>query len=63
MPKHPATTQHNYLAKIAALIPTLPRGTTQHITVRHDPWCDALRSKKKFCNCNAELVMDLKYDN
>ena len=61
MSKHPETTKHNYLDKIAACVSKrgidAEHGDILHVTIKHDDWCNALTNKRnKLCNCDAELV-------
>jgi hypothetical protein len=54
--KHPATSMHNYLPKLMKLQEegTFKIGLTI-VTVQHDNWCDY--HKKKFCNCDPNLIV------
>lgn len=56
MSKHPPTTEHNYLAKLRALLAEAPASrvpeNVTHILVQHDPWCNAMRDDRAFCNCD-----------
>lgn len=61
MARHPETTEHNYLAKVAAYVAKhgdkLTPERVAYVTVQHDEWCNAVRNKKnKLCNCRPELV-------
>lgn len=56
MSKHPQTTEHNYIKKVAAWLATHTNGNA-HVEVQHDDWCNALTGKANgLCNCDPTLV-------
>ena len=55
MAKHPPTTSHNYVPKLAAFVQSLgPVGDVLNVRTLHDNWCDAVNGVG-FCNCDPEF--------
>ena len=55
---HPATTSHNYQAKVlaAAVLHGIRPGALLETNVSHDDWCDALNNCG-FCNCDPTVTI------
>lgn len=56
--RHPATTAHNYVPKVLALVSSgrIPGNAVSEAYVRHASWCDIERGR--FCNCDPEIHLE-----
>ena len=62
MKKHPPTTEHNYLKKVLKMAAEHEATRTgppelRDVDVDHDDWCDFLKKRPKFCNCNPTVTL------
>ena len=57
MRRHPATSSHNYLAKLGEVALPTARSGVNVARVEHDGWCD-FQHGRGFCNCDPVVVLE-----
>jgi hypothetical protein len=55
----PHPTEHNYHAKVLALMPQLQPGVNS-ICVAHDTWCGIYQGKR--CNCDPDVRLEWRVE-
>jgi len=55
--RHPATSSHNYLAKLGEVALPTARSGVNVARVEHDGWCD-FQHGRGFCNCDPVVVLE-----
>ena len=55
--RHPATSSHNYLAKLGEVALPTARSGVNVARVEHDGWCD-FQHGRGFCNCDPAIVVE-----